>query len=1148
MQLQQLHGEASPSASGDITLASVRPAPLRAAEYPTHRTGATWATALIVFSGAGHDLDLAAQLRMRGFAVVAVDTDDGGASHDVLRRGLGDSLVARVARGDFDVVFIATPCKSYSVAHRPRLRSRRQPLGMASIPTEWQPYLDKHNKLAELTARLIRAAHDAHAAWALENPSDRGDRASHAWWSRYPDHAPIWLTPSVRGAIQDSGGHTRTFAQCSFGSAVQKYTSVAHSSDLDPHLAALDDLWCRHGRERHPELAHGRTEAGASRAAIAAAYPLGMNIFIAEALAARTRDRRTERAPTRAVGLSEGRVADGHRLGPIAASACEAARHTPPRFASARNHIPASLDSLCVEAMPGELQDLPHRTMPCGAHDRRRRAATALPDPPEASGVAALRAARITAGPIAVEQLYLDGVYEAEIASWLALADTGVAAIRDGRIGAPVPTRTVTQLQMQPWARGVVWHCGDPLDCRPVARSTRATVFRGVRQINRPALRRIAAGLGWHDDDIVAQAGEGGVEVRSQCALDTVLSFHHGGLREAVSAAATVVENDWREEWADRPVRHLPFVPCRVLPRNVIMQERSRLVASPTGGAPTLELYMKPRVTQDSSAGGEHAVNAGVADVDRYVLLPTVQQHARGLAVCDTAGGDEARAASYVVDAESAYRFCPVQEADLWTQCFLWWDAAGTAGVCVDRRLGFGGAFAPNRFERISTLVAAHIQGKLAAFDAGQPTLPSVRRWSAVRRSLQAEGRLPPCPAQLHPRYIQVYIDDFAGAALDDPVGLVSGADDIVLDPRQVASEGGSPAALGTRIYAHAQLAVLGLRDVGLSAAPGKVVAGDPVINLGLRVSRAARRVDCPPLKRTSMLADIASQRLAATDGLRVERKLAERLVGRMCNLSQVMPEIMSLLHGGYAVSQSTWETGGRRRRPPTLSLAASRSSSAYTNWLTLLDVGSTLIEANSGVELAPARAFPHRDAPGSLTVVTDASGIDGVGGYAFDASAPNTVWLVAETWPPDIQRALDAAAAEGDGAGKRRWGLSMPAAELFGAFAVAAAVAEARGEPPRAVIAVGDCEPAAAAINAATSGNPQMRRLLSEIAGPVWLAVSVPREANVDADRLSHPARLPDVRADARAAGLVVQPERGSAPIPARAWLALRAAAGLGV
>eukprot|EP00965_Chrysotila_dentata_P129808 4290973-Pleurochrysis_carterae.AAC.1 len=86
-----------------------------------------------------------------------------------------------------------------------------------------------------------------------------------------------------------------------------------------------------------------------------------------------------------------------------------------------------------------------------------------------------------------------------------------------------------------------------------------------------------------------------------------------------------------------------------------------------------------------------------------------------------------------------------------------------------------------------------------------------------------------------------------------------------------------------------------------------------------------------------------------------------------------------------------------------------------------------------------------------------------------------------------------------------------MPAAELFGCWAVAEAVAHAAGRGPRAVVAVGDCDPAAGALNAATSRVRQIRALLgaARTLTPHWLGVSVPRDANVDADRLSHPSQL---------------------------------------
>eukprot|EP00965_Chrysotila_dentata_P260588 6213958-Pleurochrysis_carterae.AAC.2 len=330
---------------------------------------------------------------------------------------------------------------------------------------------------------------------------------------------------------------------------------------------------------------------------------------------------------------------------------------------------------------------------------------------------------------------------------------------------------------LAPWAREVVWDCADPANCVPVQRSMRSTTFEGPRQIDRATLRAAAAQLSWEDEDIVLQVGEGGVEVRSECEPLIVLTFHHPGLVEQAAAAALAVDADMREGWTSAPTRHLPFVPCCLQPRDVIMQARQR-VSRAADGSVRVEDYAKPRVATDSSFGGIDAVNAGVADAERVVALPHVQAVAKALAIADTdgdaSGGDRdkprTRAVPYVADAESAYRFCPVQRADLSTQCFVWWGRDGRAGVVVDRRMGFGGAFAPNRFERVSTLEAAWVQRQQAAFDETQPLPAAARRWAARRAAAQQAGTLRDGAEQLAPRYLQVYIDDFTGVAMDDTV------------------------------------------------------------------------------------------------------------------------------------------------------------------------------------------------------------------------------------------------------------------------------------------------------------------------------------------------------------------------------------------
>ena len=97
------------------------------------------------------------------------------------------------------------------------------------------------------------------------------------------------------------------------------------------------------------------------------------------------------------------------------------------------------------------------------------------------------------------------------------------------------------------------------------------------------------------------------------------------------------------------------------------------------------------------------------------------------------------------------------------------------------------------------------------------------------------------------------------------------------------------------------------------------------------------------------------------------------------------------------------------------------------------------------------------------------------------------------------------------------------------------------RAEPVAAVYAIGDCLPAASAIQRDSSPVPQMRELVMHHRQLTeqWLGVQVPRRFNLDADRLSHPSMLGGVVADALAAGF----EPRIVPVLPSLWLALRSA-----
>ena len=96
------------------------------------------------------------------------DTKLGGASHDVLRHSVGGAILQRINGAEFDAIFVATPCSSYSVRHDPVLRSAESPEGVDPLPEGWEAYVFKHNALAEFTALVIAGARATGTPLALD--------------------------------------------------------------------------------------------------------------------------------------------------------------------------------------------------------------------------------------------------------------------------------------------------------------------------------------------------------------------------------------------------------------------------------------------------------------------------------------------------------------------------------------------------------------------------------------------------------------------------------------------------------------------------------------------------------------------------------------------------------------------------------------------------------------------------------------------------------------------------------------------------------------------------------------------------------------------------------------------------------------------
>eukprot|EP00965_Chrysotila_dentata_P105312 3478203-Pleurochrysis_carterae.AAC.1 len=123
----------------------------------------------------------------------------------------------------------------------------------------------------------------------------------------------------------------------------------------------------------------------------------------------------------------------------------------------------------------------------------------------------------------------------------------------------------------------------------------------------------------------------------------------------------------------------------------------------------------------------------------------------------------------------------------------------------------------------------------------------------------------------------------------------------MTIDPSHTAATGGRPAPPDTRAHVHAQLAALGMAELGLHAAPAKVVVGDPVVALGMSVGRDEGRLRCPAGKRELLLAAMAELNVELTTRARVPWRQARSVVGKLANLAQVLPELKLVLRGGYA-------------------------------------------------------------------------------------------------------------------------------------------------------------------------------------------------------------------------------------------------------
>jgi hypothetical protein len=591
-------------------------------------------------------------------------------------------------------------CRSFSPG-RPTIRPRSDPLGVHAAAAD-RCYLDAENMLFTFYAALCWRMFQLDRDFLAENPGDLGDPLSPIYRPKRAGAASLFSTPPYLDLQAATGAVPITGPQCkAFGTPWRKITTWLASPALAVHLAWIGDtlvapFGCDCGK--HAKRAWGRDSFGLSLSRASAAWN---GVACAALVAAFLAVARGDLPSALARGASGGRMLDGPSLHPVVAAAVEVARTAPPRHTSLRSF---------PQATEAELETSPFPTMP--------RVGVEANDAARARMGADLASDDLGSGSDTSEEgddhepphpIHLSSIPKRRswlrVLRWLELAEPFLKAKLAGSSTADLQDPgvcVVTQRQTRRWARFTKFDATDMLACTRLLPSTRHTIFPGPRQLDRTAFRATATRHGWGrvDPDILAQAGEGGVESRSTMAWFTVLRLHHPGLYSSPHVALKAIQAELDDGVAMAAVGMIPFWPTGCVSRDVVWASRSRMVTpEPTEAAPDpvpyLEPYDKPRMTLDPTSG-TNPMNGGIAAEDRRVEYPKLRDFARSAAIVDGASRRAGlRAAMYAADVQSAFPHLVLQRMDWVFHCFAWiCPVSGRLVICYLIRTAFGGTCA----------------------------------------------------------------------------------------------------------------------------------------------------------------------------------------------------------------------------------------------------------------------------------------------------------------------------------------------------------------------------------------------------------------------------------------------------------------------
>ena len=221
---------------------------------------------------------------------------------DLLNDERYTQLLASAAAGEYDVMFIAFPCSTFSVARffpavgpgdggPPVVHNLTHKDGLPwdQIPANHHKELRVVNKLLGRATRLATTARNSpkHTTIIWESPARRSIPGTNQYYEDMPEHSTVFDTTPFGEMVKDTASispwSSSTFAWCRFGSDAQKYATFWYTNDAARAFGTLNQpqYQCNHPAGTHKRRAGGRLDDGRWATEDFTAFPDELNRFIA---------------------------------------------------------------------------------------------------------------------------------------------------------------------------------------------------------------------------------------------------------------------------------------------------------------------------------------------------------------------------------------------------------------------------------------------------------------------------------------------------------------------------------------------------------------------------------------------------------------------------------------------------------------------------------------------------------------------------------------------------------------------------------------------------------------------------------------------------------------------------------------------------